>query len=110
MAGVLLYQGYGLTIQSGLTPLKYFSLSLFFSFAFQPLYELLDGPANHIPSILERQLRICCQAVNFLQGEFVNGYRNSLHIRKICIRCQLISITLRMIITDGVIHSTSMKS
>ena len=83
MAGLLLYQGYGLTIQSGLMPLKYFSLSLFFGFALQTIYELLDGPANHIRPIFERQLSICCQAVNFLQGGFVNSYRNSFHIRKI---------------------------
>jgi len=55
LAGLLLYQGYGLTIQSGLMPLKYFSLSLFFSFALQTIYELLDGPANHIRSIFEGQ-------------------------------------------------------
>src|SRR5205807_8867819 len=85
MAGLLLYQGYGLTIQSGLMPLKYFSLSLFFGFALQTISELLDRPANHIRSIFEGQLSICCPAINFLQGGFVNHYRNSLHIRKICI-------------------------
>src|SRR2546425_12291488 len=78
-------------MQSRFVPPKYFRLSLFFGVALQPLYELLDGPANHIRPIFERQLSICCQAVNFLQGGFVNSYRNSFHIRKTIWRTIMLS-------------------
>jgi len=82
LAGLFLYQGYGLTMQSGLMPPKYFGLSLFFSVAFHPLYELLDSLANHLRSIFERELSICCQAVDPLQCRFIDSYRNSFHIMK----------------------------
>jgi hypothetical protein len=82
LAGLLLYQGYGLTIQSGLMPPKYFRLSLILGFAFQPLYELLDSPANHVRPIFEGRLSIGCQAINFLQHWLVNSYRNSFHMKK----------------------------
>jgi hypothetical protein len=87
--GLLLDQFKGLPVESSAVPSEDFSFTLLFCQAFESAHELLGCLADDVRPAPKWSIRICLQAIDSLQGLFINSNCNSFHIKILADMCNV---------------------